>query len=143
MIKMFSNQTQFPNQPLNQSTFQTGANPMSQGMSHNHSSQAVNVTMELQEIEKALNEAQTLKVQAETNLKHYHQQFQEVNMELQQLGVNPENAKMELERLSEEIVRMINEIKTSMPQTLVDDLKTELNKPLEVEIELPNMNIAF
>lgn len=143
MIKMFSNQTQFPNQPLNQSTFQTGANPMSQGMSHNHSSQAVNVTMELQEIEKALNEAQTLKVQAETNLKHYHQQFQEVNMELQQLGINPENAKMELERLSEEIVRMINEIKTSMPQTLVDDLKTELNKPLEVEIELPNMNIAF
>lgn len=143
MIKMFSNQTQFPNQPLNQSTFQTGANPMSQGMSHNHSSQAVNVTMELQEIEKALNEAQTLKVQAETNLKHYHQQFQEVNMELQQLGINPENARMELERLSEEIVRMINEIKTSMPQTLVDDLKTELNKPLEVEIELPNMNIAF
>ena len=143
MIKMFSNQTQFANQPLNQSTFQTGANPMSQGMSHNHSSQAVNVTMELQEIEKALNEAQTLKVQAETNLKHYHQQFQEVNMELQQLGINPENAKMELERLSEEIVRMINEIKTSMPQTLVDDLKTELNKPLEVEIELPNMNIAF
>lgn len=140
---MFSNQTQFPNQPLNQSTFQTGANPMSQGMSHNHSSQAVNVTMELQEIEKALNEAQTLKVQAETNLKHYHQQFQEVNMELQQLGINPENARMELERLSEEIVRMINEIKTSMPQTLVDDLKTELNKPLEVEIELPNMNIAF
>lgn len=140
---MFSNQTQFPNQPLNQSTFQTGANPMSQGMSHNHSSQAVNVTMELQEIEKSLNEAQTLKVQAETNLKHYHQQFQEVNMELQQLGINPENAKMELERLSEEIVRMINEIKTSMPQTLVDDLKTELNKPLEVEIELPNMNIAF
>ena len=140
---MFSNQTQFPNQPLNQSTFQAGTNPMSQGMSHNHSSQAVNVTMELQEIEKALNEAQTLKVQAETNLKHYHQQFQEVNMELQQLGINPENAKMELERLSEEIVRMINEIKTSMPQTLVDDLKTELNKPLEVEIELPNMNIAF
>lgn len=130
---MFSSQNQFQN------NFGVGgATP-----SHNHSSQAVSVSMELQELEKSLAEAQKLKVQAETNLNHYRQQFQETNMELQQLGINPDNAKSELEQLSREVLRQVNELKALMPNTLVDELKAELNKPLEVEIDLPNEDIIF
>lgn len=135
---MFSNQNQFQTGIQNNSFNTGGVKP-----SHTHSSQAVSVSMELQELEKSLTEAQTLKVQAETNLNHYRQQFQETNMELQQLGIDPNNAKAELEQLSKEVLRQVNELKALMPHTLVDELKAELNKPLEIEIDLPNEDIIF
>lgn len=146
----FNNQNQFNAQGQfnNQGQFSTPVRNSSAVMSnpqvnHNHSNQAVSVSLELQEIEKSLNEAQMLKVQSETNLKHYRQQFQECNMELQQLGVNPDSVKAEIERLAVEIKQGVTELKALMSSTLIDDLKAELNKPIEVEIELPDEDIIF
>lgn len=69
-----------------------------------------------EEVEKKVKQAETVKIQAETKIVTLREQYQKVEKELMDMGVNPKEAEKEVETLNQEIENMFTEILALLPQ---------------------------
>ena len=77
------------------------------------------LTMELQQIEQAITQADTLRQRAIMRKDMLEQQLKEAEDELKGLGTTPEKAKDDLARIDADIQAKLKEIHEQMPYDLI------------------------
>lgn len=83
-------------------------------MSHTHADDKM--TQEIERISKGIKGAETLKIQSETQLDTMRNQYKKVEGEIADMGVDPKKAKEALDDMDNEMEKLLEEIKTLMPQ---------------------------
>lgn len=82
----------------------------------NHSHADDKLTKDIEGITRGLKQAETLKIQSETELKTLRTQYKKVEGEIIQMGVDPKEAQKALTVIDEEMAQLLAEIKELMPQ---------------------------
>lgn len=82
-------------------------------MKHVHENDAL--TLKVETLSKQLKQAETKKIQDETELKTLRSQYEKVAGEIKQMGVDPKKAQDELKSMDDEINELLLEIEKSMP----------------------------
>lgn len=77
------------------------------------------LTVELQNIEKAIQASETLRQRAITSKELYEQQLKETESELKSLGTTAEKAEQDLRKIDEQIASNLQEIKNKLPFDLL------------------------
>jgi len=77
------------------------------------------LTVELQNIEKAIQASETLRQRAITSKELYEQQLKETESELKALGTTAEKAEQDLQKIDEQIAINLQEIKDKLPFDLL------------------------
>lgn len=71
---------------------------------------------ELNKSEEAISNAEKARIQAETKKEGYRGQYAELNEELRKLGVEPKEAKKHYMELTQECIKLSEEIKALIPE---------------------------
>lgn len=82
-------------------------------MSHTHTNEVLN--KKVAELNKALKQAETKKIQDETVLKTLRSQYTQVKNEMKEMGVEPEKAEDEIKKMDEEIEKLLLEAEACLP----------------------------
>ena len=82
----------------------------------NHSHAEDKLTKEIEGISRGLKQAETLKIQSETELKTLRAQYKKVEGEIIQMDVDPKEAQQALNVIDDEMAQLLAEIKELMPQ---------------------------
>lgn len=83
-------------------------------MSHTHTNDKM--TQEIERISKGLKNAETLKIQSETQLETMRTQYKKVEGEIADMGIDPKKTKEALESMDDEMAVLLAEIEALMPQ---------------------------
>lgn len=72
----------------------------------------------LSQLKKQLENAKTERTRAETKLESLNKQRDDLLNEFKELGINPENAENEIEKLKEDIDKLIGEAEELLPPNI-------------------------
>lgn len=103
----------------------------------------MNITQEIQKMERLIRETENAKIVYETQLNSCRQQYQANEQELQSLGIDPKNAQAELQKMADLIKKGVEELNELMSPTLIQDLQTELNRPIEMTQSTIDYGLEF
>ncbi len=81
------------------------------------------VEEQLQQMKKAIDNARNVRYRAEAKLEELEKQKQRLLIELEELGVKPEDLDQEIERLDHEIQTSLQETWQLIPKELISDEK--------------------
>lgn len=84
-------------------------------MSHTHTSKEDKIMQEAERITKQLKNAETLKIQSETQLDTLRTQYKKVEGEVEQMGVDPKKAEEALNQIDKEMAELLAEIQQLLP----------------------------
>ncbi len=79
----------------------------------------MNYEDKLTELKIKIDKAKNLKIRAEARMEQLQKQKEEIEGELNSLGVTPENLDSEITRLKEDIELMISKIEDLLPQDVL------------------------
>lgn len=85
-------------------------------MTHLHENDELNAKVE--QVSKKLKQAETKKIQADTELKTLRNQYQRVEKEMRATGVEPKEAKQLLGQMDDEIATLLAEVEGLLPASL-------------------------
>lgn len=77
----------------------------------------------LNELTKRIRSAENLKLQAETRYESLQEQYLEINKEFEKMGIKPENAQAEKERIENEMQELEQQINEQLPHDVVEKYK--------------------
>lgn len=69
---------------------------------------------------KEIRTAENTKIQAETRLESLETQYQEVNKEFTDMGIDPKDAVSEKEKIEKEMAKLEEEINTLLPHDAIE-----------------------
>lgn len=82
-------------------------------MEHSH------LSAKIQKIEEQIKRGETIRIQSLTKLESIKEQQKETEAELIKLGINPEDAKSELEKLDQEIINDLADLESLVPTDII------------------------
>lgn len=77
----------------------------------------------LNELTKRIRSAENLKLQAETRYESLQEQYLEINKEFEKMGIKPEDAQAEKERIENEMQELEQQINEQLPHDVVEKYK--------------------
>lgn len=103
----------------------------------------MSATEKLQQIEKNIKTVNGLTIQAETRLEGFRNQYKEVEQDLLRYNVDATNGRADLEARGAVLMAKIEELSLLVSPNAVKELQAELEKPIEIEVNLPDSSQLF
>lgn len=105
--------------------------------------QPVNITEKLNQIAKNIQDYQTTQTRIAERVEGYRNQYAQIGAEIQAMGVNPQTIEEDLKNLSQMILKQSAELEALLPTDLIQEMQNELNRPVQVAVDLPDFGIEF
>lgn len=77
----------------------------------------------IRDIEEQIQQSERLRIQAQTKLEGLELQRNETEEDLKSLGVNPDDAQAEIEKLEKDIEKELNNIEALLPSELLAEYR--------------------
>lgn len=110
---------------------------------HSAPQHSVNITEQLQQVEQNIRNYEKATTTVQTRVEGYRQQYAQIGAEIQALGVNPQTIEEELKSLAQSILTKSAELEKLLPTNLIEQMQQDLNRPVQVPVDLPDFGIVF